>query len=143
MHLFHVATLFLVLALVGVEFSVAAFVDPAAVRLPPEAQLALLSRLARVLGRVMPVWYPACALLFATETWLLWHQPLHGVLLAADAVWLLASFGSILFLVPLNTRIAEGSADWQQLHHLWDRRHRSRVAALSLGALLLTWVIAR
>jgi hypothetical protein len=58
MHLFNVATLFIVLTLVGVEFSVSAFVNPAASRLESEAQLRMLSRFALVLGKVMPVWYP-------------------------------------------------------------------------------------
>jgi len=44
MHLFNMATVFIVVSLVGVEFSVAAFVDPAAWRLDPEPQLKLLSR---------------------------------------------------------------------------------------------------
>jgi hypothetical protein len=39
MHLFNMATLFVVLTLVGVEFSVSAFVNPAASRLEPESQL--------------------------------------------------------------------------------------------------------
>ncbi len=143
MHLFNMATVFIVLSLVSVEFSVAAFVDPAAWRLDPAPQLQILSRLASVLGKVMPVWYPVSALLFGIETWLRWHTPGRGVLLAADAIWLLASVGSIIFLVPLNTRIAQGDADWQRLHHIWDSRHRVRTAALVIAAVLLTSVIVR
>jgi uncharacterized membrane protein len=142
MHLFNVATLFIVLTLVGVEFSVSAFVNPAASRLEPEGQLKILSRLALVLGKVMPVWYPVCAVLFGIQTWLQWNTSGRDVLLAADAVWLLATVGSIIFLVPLNTRIAEGAADWQRIHRLWDVRHRVRVVALSIGAFLLTCVLA-
>ena len=141
MHLFDVATLLIVLMLVGVEFSVAAFVDPAAWRLEPEPQLELLSRLAAVLGKVMPVWYPACALLFLIQTWLRWRTPGLAILLVADGLWLLASVASILFLVPLNTRIAQGAADWQQAHRLWDKRHRVRVAALAAAAVLLADVV--
>ena len=143
MHLVATATVFVVLSLVGVEFSVAAFVDPAAGRLDPEAQLRLLSRLASVLGRVMPVWYPVSALLLGLQTWLGWHEAGRGLLLIADAIWLLASVGSIVFLVPLNTRIAQGDADWQGIHRLWDTRHRVRTAALALAALLLTYVDVR
>ena len=58
MHLFNMATVFIVLSLVSVEFSVAIFVDPAALRLDPEPQLKLLSRLASVLGKVMPSGIP-------------------------------------------------------------------------------------
>jgi hypothetical protein len=39
MHLFNIATLFVVLTLLGVEFSVSAFVNPAASRLEPESHL--------------------------------------------------------------------------------------------------------
>ena len=53
MHLFNMVTIFVVLTLLGVEFSVSAFVHPAAERLEPEAQLKMLSRFALVLGKVM------------------------------------------------------------------------------------------
>ena len=143
MHLFTMATVFFVVSLVGVEFSVAAFVHPAARRLDPASQLKFLSRLASVLGKVMPVWYPVSALLLAIETWLQWHASGREVLLAADAIWLLASVGSIIFLVPLNTRVAAGDADWQRIHRSWDRRHRVRTAALAIAAVLLTYVLVR
>jgi uncharacterized membrane protein len=143
MHLFNMATVFIVLSLVSVEFSVAAFVNPAAWRLDPEPQLKILSRLASVLGKVMPVWYPVSALLFGIQTWLHWHTSGRGVLLTADAIWLLASVGSIIFLVPLNTRVAESDADWQRIHRIWDKRHRVRTAALAIAAVLLTYVVVR
>jgi uncharacterized membrane protein len=141
MHVFNVVTLFIVLTLVGVEFSVSAFVNPAASRLESEPQLQILSRLALVLGKVMPVWYPVSTLLFAIQTWLCWHTPGRAILLTADAIWVLTSLASIAFLVPLNTRIAQGSTDWQRIHRIWDRRHRVRIAALSIAAVLLTYVV--
>ncbi len=143
MHLFNITTLFVVLTLVGVEFSVSAFVNPAAWRLAPDPQLDLLSRLASVLGKVMPVWYPACAVLLGMQTWLHWHQPGIGFLLAADAVWVLVSGATILFLVPLNSRVAERAADWQATHRTWDRRHRVRIAALAAASVLLAHVLVR
>lgn len=143
MHVLNVATVVIVLSLVSVEFSVAAFINPAARRLDPEPRLQVLSRLAAVLGRVMPVWYPVSALLLAIQTWLSWHTPGRAVLLAATAIWILASLASILFLVPLNTRIAEGDADWQRIHRVWDRRHRARTAALAIAAVLFTYVVVR
>jgi uncharacterized membrane protein len=143
MHLFNVATLFIVLTLVGVEFSVSAFVNPAASQLESESQLKMLSRFAPVLGKVMPVWYPVSTLLFGIQTWLCWHMPGRAILLTADAIWLLTSVASILFLVPLNTRIAQGASDWQHIHRVWDRRHRVRILALSIAAILLTCVVVR
>jgi uncharacterized membrane protein len=143
MHLFNIATLFAVLTLVGVEFSVSAFVNPAAWRLDPEAQLKMLSRFALVLGKVMPVWYPACTLLLGIQTWLDWHTPERTILLITDAIWILTSVASIFFLVPLNNRIAESAADWQRIHRVWDKRHRVRIAALVTAAILLTYVVVR
>jgi len=51
--------------------------------------------------------------------------------------------GSILFLAPLNTRVAEGDADWQRIHRIWDKRHRVRTAALAVAAVLFTYVVVR
>lgn len=143
MHLFNMATVFFVVALVGIEFSVSAFVNPAAWRLDPEAQLKMLSRFAFVLGRVMPVCYLACALMLGLQTWLHWHEPQLGLLLTADAIWVFTSVVSIFFLVPLNNRVAEGVADWQRIHRIWDQRHRVRIAALAIAAVLLTAVLVR
>jgi uncharacterized membrane protein len=143
MHLFNMVTLFIVLTLVGVEFSVSAFVNPAAWRLDPEAQLKMLSRFALVLGKVMPVWYPICTLLLGIQTWFYWHTPGRTILLTADAIWILTSVASIFVLVPLNSRVAEGAPGWQGIHRIWDRRHRVRVAALATAAVLLTYVVVR
>ena len=141
MHLFNVATLFVVLTLVGVEFSVSAFVNPAASRLEPESHLKMLSRSALVLGKVMPVWYSLATLFLGIQTWLCWHTPGRAILLAADAIWVLTSVASIFVLVPLAGRVAEGAADWQRIHRIWDRRHRVRIAAIATAAALLTYVV--
>jgi hypothetical protein len=141
MHLFNIATLFVVLTLFGVEFSVSAFVNPAAWRLEAESQLKMLSRLALVLGKVMPVWYPISALLTGIQTWLHWHTPGRAILLTADAIWVLISVASIFVLVPLASRLAEGTADWQRINRIWERRHRVRIAALATAAVLLTYVV--
>jgi hypothetical protein len=102
-HLFNVATLFIVLTLVGVEFSVSAFVNPVASRLESGSQLKMLSRLALVLGKVMQVWYPLSILLFGIQTWLCWHIPGRSILLIADAVWVMTSVASILFLAQTSS----------------------------------------
>jgi uncharacterized membrane protein len=143
MHLFNMATGLIVVTLVGVEFSVSAFMNPAAWRLDPQPQVKMLGRLALVFGKVMPVWYVVCCLLLGIQTWLYWHTAGSVILLAADALWLLASVGGIFFLVPLNGRIAAGDADWQRIHRIWDGRHRVRTAALAIAAIMLTCVIVR
>jgi len=141
MHLFNMTTIFIVVTLVGVEFSVSAFVNPAAWRLDAGPQLKMLSRFAFVLGRVMPVWYSVCTVLLGIQTWLHWHASGRRLLLAADAIWVAVSVASIFLLVPLNSRVSEGAADWQRIHRIWDRRHRVRIAALVLAAVLLTDVL--
>jgi uncharacterized membrane protein len=141
MHLFNIATVFAVITLAGVEFSVSAFVNPASWRLEPEAQLKMLGRLGSVLGRVMPVWYTACTLILGIQTWIHWHAQGLGLLLTADAIWVLISVVSIFFLVPLSSRVVEGVADWQRINRIWDKGHRVRIAALAIAAVLLTDVL--
>lgn len=143
MHLFNMVIVFLVATLAGVEFSVSAFVNPAAWRLEPEPQLKMLSRCAFLAGRAMPVWYSACALMLGIQTWLHWHASGRELLLAADAIWVLISLLSIIFLVPLNNRVAAGAPDWQRIHRIWDRVHRVRIAAVAIAAMLLIDVLVR
>ena len=143
MHLFNTAILFVVLTLLGVEFSVSAFMNPAVWQLEPESQLKMLSRFALVLGKAMPVWYSVSTLLLGIQTWLCWRTPGRSILLTADAIMVLIAVASIFVLVPLASRVAEGAADWQRINRIWDRRNRVRIAALATAAVLLTYVVAR
>lgn len=143
MHVFHVFTVMTLLVLVGVELSVSAFVNPSAWRLDAGPQGTMLSHFAAALGTVMPVWYPAGLVLLGLESWFLRHAPGFSLLLAADALWFLATLASILFLVPLNNRVIEGAAGWQAAHRTWDLRHRVRIVALAIAAALLTYVVVR
>ncbi len=142
-HLFNVATVFLVLLMVGAEFSVSAFVNPSAWRLDPEPQSRMLSHYAAVLGKVMPFCYGAGLVLLGLETWLYRHTPEFTILLTASAIWFMATLGSIIFLVPLNNRVIAASTGWQAAHHSWDRRHRVRIVALATAAILFAYVIVR
>ena len=143
MHLFNVAVAFFVLLMVGSELSVSAFTDPSAWRLDPGPQSVILSHYAAVLGKVMPFWYGVNLLLLGTETWLYRHTPDFALLLTATIVWLLATLGSIIFLVPLNNRVIAASQGWQAAHRSWDRRHRVRIVGLAISALLLSYVVVR
>ncbi len=141
MHLFHVIVVLYVLLLVGVEFSVSAFVNPSAWRLDAEPQARLLSHLAAVLGRVMPFWYAGGLVLLGAETWLHGHEPGFAFLLTASVIWFLTTLLTILFLVPLNNLVVRGGPGWQRAHHLWDTRHRFRIVALTIAGTLLTYVV--
>jgi hypothetical protein len=100
MHLFNMATLFVVLTLVGVEFSVSAFVNPAASRLEPESQLKMRSHSALVLGKVMPVWYSVSTLFLGIQTWLSWHTPGRAILVGYP------QFDTTLIGYSLDERLA-------------------------------------
>jgi hypothetical protein len=143
MHLFNTAIVFIVLTLLGVEFSVSAFVNPVVWRLEPESQLKTLSRFAVVGEKVMPAWYLVSTLLLGIQTWLCWQTPARSILLTVDAILVLIAVASIFVLVPLNNRVAQGAADWQRIHRIWDRIHRVRIAALATAAFLLTYAVAR
>lgn len=141
MHLFNVATLFLVLTMVGVEFSVSAFEHPSAWRLDPQPQSKMLSHFAAVLGKVMPFWYASCLVLLGVETWLYRHTSGFEILVTASAIWTVTTLATILFLVPLNKLVVKGGAGWQEANRTWDRRHRVRIVALVVASVLLTYVL--
>jgi len=65
----------------------------------------------------MPVWYPVCAVLLGIQTWLHWYASGRKTLLAADRSGC-ASIASIFLWFPLNSRLAEGAADWQRITDL-------------------------
>jgi uncharacterized membrane protein len=130
-----VVTVVAVGLLVGVELSVAVFVNPLFDRLPGDAGLAARSDGARVLGRVMPFWYSGAIVLGIVWLVLAWGGP--GVVPVAVAAGLLvvAILASILLLVPINDRVRTWSAgnapaDWREQVGRWDRLHYGRVALL-------------
>ncbi len=141
MHLFNVASLFVVLTLVGVEFCVSAFVNPNAWRLDATSQATMLGRFAAVLGRVMPFWYAGVLALLGVETWIHRHTPVFPMLLTASVILIFTTLATILFLVPLNKRVVEAGPGWQQAHRNWDRRHRVRIVALAIAAILLSYAL--
>jgi len=101
----------------------------------------LLSRMASVFGKVMPVWYPVSALLLGIQTWMYWQTSGRAVLLTATVLWVVASVTSIVFLVPLNTRVANRDADWQRIHRIWDKRHRVRTVVLFVAAVMALYTL--
>ena len=124
--------------LTGVEFAVSAFVNPVLWKLEPAAQAAAIRSFARLLGGVMPFWYGGCLLLLGIEAALRFRQPGFYLLIGAVAVWIAVIVLTLLFLVPINNRLAKmGTQDLSDAaareHRQWDGRHRLRVAAL-IGA---------
>jgi uncharacterized membrane protein len=129
--------------MVGVEFSVAAFVNPIFDRLPSDGGVAARSDGARLLGRVMPFWYIGSLVLAVVWAVLAWGQTRTWSVIAAAALLVVSVLMSIALLVPINSRVATWTAgsipaDWKQQVHRWDRLHYVRVTVIVAAFVLLT-----
>jgi uncharacterized membrane protein len=121
--------------LAGVEFAVSFLVNPVLWKLEPATQAGLVRTFARNLGGLMPYWYMLSLLLLLIASALERHRQGFPLLVAASAIWLGVIVLTLLFLVPLNNRLARLEPDaWtdqtRRQHRIWDARHRYRVAAL-------------
>ena len=130
--------------MVGVEFAVAAFVNPILLRLPAGPSLEARADGARVLGRVMPFWYVGSLLLTAWLAAAKWGGSAGAAAVAAAALLVVSVVMSITLLVPINNRTATWTADhhpadWREQQQRWDRLHYARVAII-VAAFVLTLV---
>ncbi|MCF3964044.1 DUF1772 domain-containing protein [Streptomyces fuscigenes] len=143
-----VVTVVVVGLMVGVEFAVAVFVNPILHRLPDDGGLHARSDGARVLGRVMPLWYFGSLVLTGIWAALVWGDEGTGPIVSGAALLVLSIVLSILFLVPINSRSAawsrEGApADWKEQLARWDRLHYVRLAVIVAAFALLAVALAR
>jgi uncharacterized membrane protein len=137
--------------MVGNEFAVAAFVHPAISKLDETCHSQATSVIAAVLGQLMPIWYALGLLLILLELWL--HRPLglngNGPLIAAAILWVLTIIATILYMVPINNRVAAIQSSgiysgWLNDRKRWDTLHRIRVVILAVAfALLLLALVPR
>ena len=91
MHLIDILTIVIAGLMVGNELTVSLFINPVMRKLDAEAQTKALSLFAALLGRVMPVWYGFCLVLFLVETAAHRGEPQFYLLLAASIHLLLVS----------------------------------------------------
>ncbi len=124
--------------LIGTEFAVSAFINPVLRKLDDAAQSAAIRLFARRLGRAMPFWYVASLLLLISVAIGRLHRP--GIILLGGAVgiWAAVIVLTLLFLVPINNRMARMDAaafteSARREHRKWDTLHRVRVAALAVA----------
>ncbi|MFD8108427.1 anthrone oxygenase family protein [Streptomyces microflavus] len=128
--------------MVGVEFSVAFFVNPILDGLPGDNGLRGRTHGARLLGAVMPFWYIGSLVLVAVWAVAGWHHHGGGLVVIAAALLILSVAMSVLLLVPINNRVKTWTADglpddWKQQMNRWDRFHYVRVAVIIAALALL------
>ncbi|MGO4442326.1 anthrone oxygenase family protein [Mycobacterium sp. 2YAF39] len=121
--------------MVGVEFAVGAFTNPAFGRLPDDAFRQARSHASRVLGRVMPFWYVATLVVLIAATVVTWP---NWLLFAATAVMAAVVLMTVTLMVPINNRIGGWTdAVDRDLARRWDRLHWLRVTLLLAMVVLL------
>ncbi len=121
--------------LIGTELAVSVFINPILWKLENPLQLTATRLFARRLGGAMPFWYVASLVLLIAETIVRRHESGAALLAIASVIWAAVIVLTILFLVPINNRLAQLGATSvaevaRQQHRKWDRMHRYRVAAL-------------
>ena len=141
MHILDIATITIIGLMVGVELTVSLFINPVMRQLDAPLQARSLSLFAALLGRVMPFWYALCLVLLLAETVLRHGTPAFAPLLISAVVWAVTILYTVLFLVPINNRIAALQAtnpieDWLPSHGRWNRLHLLRIVAILIAFLL-------
>jgi uncharacterized membrane protein len=141
MLILNIATIVCIGLMTGTEFAVSAFINPVLRKLENGAQIHAIRLFAERLGFAMPFWYGLGMLLLLVETFLLRHQPRVVPLAFACGIWAAAIILSVLFLVPINNRLARFEDSGvvekaQNEHRRWDVLHRARVLALTTAMVL-------
>jgi uncharacterized membrane protein len=137
-----IVTVTVVGLMVGVELSVAAFMNPIFDRLPVDSGMAARSDGGRVLGRLMPFWYIGSVVLAAVWAAASWTAPGTTAVLVAIGLLVVSVVMSVTLLVPINKRAIRWAeqgapADWRDQVHRWDRLHQVRVAVIVAAFVLL------
>ncbi|HEY9126215.1 MAG TPA: DUF1772 domain-containing protein [Acidobacteriaceae bacterium] len=147
MEVLDIVTILGVGMLIGVEFSVSAFVNPILGSLEGGIGAEAARVFARVLGRVMPFWYIGCFAALTAETVLRFRAGGFAPLVLACGLWASVVLLSVLVLAPINNRLirmspAESQGELQEQHVKWDRIHRGRVLLLAVAMVCLLHAIS-
>lgn len=127
--------------MIGTEFAVSAFVNPILGQLDAKAETAATRLFARKLGSVMPFWYALGFLLMIVEASIRRHNAGIAWLVVALLLFAFVIAMTLIFLVPINNRIANAqeevlSNSLKKEHRTWDLLHRARVMLLALAMVL-------
>ena len=129
--------------LTGSELAIGVFVHPVFSKLQDAAHAEAAKALARLLGKVMPVWYAAALLLVVVSlfgrvvgTWSWWACLSSAALLAVTVPF------SLICLVPINNRVAAWDldslpGDWKSDRSRWDQYHCIRIVILVLASVAI------
>jgi uncharacterized membrane protein len=133
--------------LIGTEFAVAVFINPILRKLGPREELHAIRLFAAMLGAAMPLWYTGSLLLLIAVSVVGYHEPGENLLLAASVIWASVIVLTILFLVPINNRLARMDSNLSPEsalaeHGKWDLLQRWRVVSLT-GAMVCFLVATR
>src|SRR5579863_4762899 len=104
--LLDIATTVCIGLLIGTEFAVAVFINPILRKLGVREELRAIQLFAAKLGAAMPFWYVASLLLLIAEAVWRFREKGYVWLIAAIAIWAAVIVLTILFLVPINNRLA-------------------------------------
>ena len=142
MSFFSLATIVSVGLMIGVELAVWVFINPVVWTLENGGQAHAAQLFAKRLGTAMPFWYTANFMLLVVETTLERGHAAFRLLSAASGIWAAVIVLTLIFLVPINNRLARPDASWSIEHshrqHLrWHAMHRARVIALGAAFVLL------
>lgn len=125
--------------MVGLELAIATIV-PKLMQLIGAEHAPESSKIAGLMGKIMPVWYFLVLGLSALTGYLEWSSSQRiSVSLAASVLsWILSIALSVAVLVPLNNQISSWTpetlpSNWKEIHSRWDFFHKWRVACLFLA----------
>jgi Anthrone oxygenase len=123
------------------EFAVAAFVHPSFAKIPDSAHAAAANSSARILGSYMPFWYALVLMLSIADAVITWRyvHEWDKWILASCVLWVIAIVSTIIWLVPINNRVASWTpeslpSDWREDRKRWDRLHRWRTLLLFVAS---------
>jgi len=134
--------------LIGTEFAVSVFINPILRKLGAREELRAIRLFAAKLGSAMPIWYVISLLLLIAESILRRGDAGYLFLIAASSIWVAVIVLTILFLVPINNRLARTDPDAAvepalKEHGRWDTMHRWRVASLTVAMVCFLMAVVR
>ena len=115
-----------------------AFVNPVVWKLEDRAQAGAIALFAARLGTVMPFWYALNLLLLILEVVIRRYEPEFALLIAATSIWIVMIVFTVVFLVPINNRMARLSSGSlsgtaRRERKKWDALHRLRVVVVGVA----------